>query len=128
MLWVLAALYVDAEAARSGEPGMGWFAAAMALLALFVGHGEGGVHLPSEPVVEIDAQPIASWYLVVLAGTWLAWPRSLASYVGLRGARARPRCCAAILGAAAGLRRDQPPGVGKIICCSGSFSRQCSSA
>lgn len=90
MLWVLAALYVTLRL-RDHEPGMGWFAAAMALQALFIGHNER--HLPSEPVW-ID-QPIAAWYIVILAGIGCLAP-GLASYVGLRG-RARTRVLCVIL-------------------------------
>ena len=89
MLWVLAALYATLNL-RDHEPGMGWFAAAMALLALFVGHNER--HLPAEPVWINAAN---GWYLVVLSGIGCLAP-GLASYVGVRG-RARTRVLSAIL-------------------------------
>jgi len=81
MLWVLATLYATLKL-RDHEPGMGWFAAAMALLALFVGHNER--HLPVEPLWINTAN---GWYLVVLTGIGCLAP-GLASYVGLHG-RAR---------------------------------------
>jgi signal transduction histidine kinase len=89
MLWVLAALYATLKL-RDHEPGMGWFAAAMALLALFVGHNER--HLPTEPLWINAAN---GWYLVVLSGIGCLAP-GLASYVGVRG-RARTRVLSAIL-------------------------------
>ena len=89
MLWVLAALYATLKL-RDHEPGMGWFAAAMALLALFVGHNER--HLPAEPLWINAAN---GWYLVVLSGIGCLAP-GLASYVGVRG-RARTRVLSAIL-------------------------------
>jgi len=68
---------------------MGWFAASMALQALFVGNN--ARHLPDEPIW-INAN---AWYAVVLAAIGCLVP-GLASYVGLQG-RARPRVMAAIL-------------------------------
>ncbi|HEY6356559.1 MAG TPA: hypothetical protein VIY30_18910, partial [Burkholderiaceae bacterium] len=89
MLWVLAALYATLKL-RDHEPGMGWFGAAMALQALFVGHNER--HLPAEPLWINAAN---GWYLVILSGIGCL-ARGLASYVGVRG-RARTRVLSAIL-------------------------------
>lgn len=81
LLWVLAVLYATLRR-RDHEPGMGWFAAAMALLALFIGNN--AQHLPTQPVWVEGA---GGWYLLALAGIGCLAP-GLADYVGLRG-RAR---------------------------------------
>jgi len=86
LLWVLAALYATLKV-RDHEPGMGWFAMAMALMAVYVGNNER--HLPNEP---IWVSAVHGWLLVVLSGTGCLVP-GFASYVGLHGrARTRASC------------------------------------
>jgi signal transduction histidine kinase len=81
LLWVLAALYATLKV-RDHEPGMGWFAMAMALLALFIGNNER--HLPREPVW---LPAVHGWFFVLLSGAGCL-AAGLTSYVGLHG-RAR---------------------------------------
>ncbi|HSW24788.1 MAG TPA: ATP-binding protein, partial [Burkholderiaceae bacterium] len=89
LLWVLVALYVTLQR-RDHEPGMGWFAAAMLLFALFVGNNTR--HLPTDPVW---LEGTRGWYLVVLLGI-ACLGAGLTHYVGLRG-RARAWVLAAIV-------------------------------
>lgn len=88
LLWVLAVLYATLQR-RDQEPGMSWFAAAMALMALFTGNN--ARHLPDEPIW-INAN---AWYFLILTGIGCLAP-GLASYVGLHG-RAYGRVLAAIV-------------------------------
>ena len=85
LLWVMAVLYATLKL-RDHEPGMGWFAVAMALMAVFVGNNER--HLPTEPVW---LSAVHGWFLVILAGIACLVP-GFARYVGLHG-RARTRRC-----------------------------------
>ena len=78
LLWVLAALYATLNL-RDHERGMGWFACAMALLALFIGNNER--HLPTGPVW---LSAVHGWWFVLLAGL-ACLAAGLTSYVGLRG-------------------------------------------
>ncbi|HEY6513393.1 MAG TPA: HAMP domain-containing sensor histidine kinase [Burkholderiaceae bacterium] len=89
LLWVLAALYVTLQR-RDHEPGMGWFAAAMVLFALFVGNN--ARHLPTDPVW---LEGTRGWYLVVLSGI-ACLGVGFTHYVGLQG-RARAWVLAAIV-------------------------------
>ncbi len=89
LLWVLAALYATLRL-RDHEPGMGWFALAMALMAVFVGNN--ARHLPSQPVW-ITAN--GGWFLLILAAIGCLCA-GLTHYVGLQG-RARILLLAVLL-------------------------------
>jgi signal transduction histidine kinase len=79
LLWVLAVLYAHLQR-RDHEPGAGWFAAAMALLALYIGNNER--HLPIEPV-SIPSGTVV-WLGALLAGI-ACLGIGLSHYVGLHG-------------------------------------------
>ncbi|HEX6722842.1 MAG TPA: HAMP domain-containing sensor histidine kinase [Burkholderiaceae bacterium] len=81
LLWVLAALYATLKL-RDHEPGMGWFAWAMALMALFVGNNTR--HLPTEP---IWLSQTGGWFLLILVAIGCLCS-GLTGYVGMQG-RAR---------------------------------------
>ena len=83
LLWVLAALYATLHL-RDREPGAGWFVAAMALFALFIGNNER--HLPTAPTWAVADGPFG-WFTVVRVGI-VCLGIGLVDYVGLRG-RAR---------------------------------------
>jgi signal transduction histidine kinase len=83
LLWVLAALYATLHL-RDREPGAGWFVAAMALFALFIGNNER--HLPTAPTWAV-ADGTYGWFTVVRVGI-VCLGIGLVDYVGLRG-RAR---------------------------------------
>jgi len=89
LFWVLAALYTTLKV-RDHEPGMGWFAMAMALFALFVGNNER--HLPTEPVW---LSAVNGWWFVVVSGIGCL-AAGLTAYVGLRG-RARALVLVAVV-------------------------------
>src|SRR5262252_5102352 len=77
LLWVLAGLYAILRV-RDQETGTGWFAAAMALFALFIANNER--HLPTEPVW---VTPVAfGWFLIAAAGIGCLG-LGLVDYVGL---------------------------------------------
>ena len=83
LLWILTALYAMLHL-RDREPGAGWFAAAMALFALFIGNNEH--HLPTAPTWAV-ADGAYGWFTVLRAGI-VCLGIGLVDYVGLRG-RAR---------------------------------------
>src|SRR5262245_56242241 len=82
LLWILAGLYAVLHV-RDREPGAGWLAAAMALLALFIGYNER--HLPTEPVWASGAT--YGWFTLAMGGI-ACLGVGLVGYVGLHG-RAR---------------------------------------
>jgi signal transduction histidine kinase len=83
LLWILTALYATLHL-RDREPGAGWFAAAMALFALFIGNNER--HLPIAPTWAV-ADGAHGWFTVLRVGI-VCLGIGLIDYVGLRG-RAR---------------------------------------
>ena len=83
LLWILTALYAMLHL-RDREPGAGWFAAAMALFALFIGNNER--HLPTAPTWAV-ADEAYGWFTVLRVGI-VCLGIGLIDYVGLRG-RAR---------------------------------------
>lgn len=90
LLWVLAALYATLHL-RDHEPGMGWFAVSMALMAVFIGNN--ARHLPTEPMW-LSAS--GGWFLVILVAI-ACLCCGLTRYVGMRG-RARTVVLALLLG------------------------------
>jgi signal transduction histidine kinase len=91
LLWILAALYASLHL-RDREPGAGWFAAAMALFALFIGNNER--HLPTAPTWAV-ADGAYAWFTVLRLGI-ACLGIGLVEYVGLRG-RARHLVIAGVL-------------------------------
>ncbi|MES2960649.1 MAG: hypothetical protein V4792_20840, partial [Pseudomonadota bacterium] len=89
LLWVLAALYGTLKL-RDHEPGMGWFAWAMALMAVFVGNN--ARHLPTEPTW---VSAVGGWFLVILIAIGCLCV-GLTLYVGMQG-RARTMVLALLL-------------------------------
>ena len=89
LLWVLAVLYATLKL-RDHEPGMGWFAWAMALMALFVGNNTR--HLPTEPTW---LSATGGWFLVILVAIGCLCC-GLTHYVGMQG-RARTTALALLL-------------------------------
>ncbi len=83
LTWILAALYAMLHL-RDREPGAGWFAAAMALFALFIGNNER--HLPTAPTWAVS-DGAYGWFTVVRVGI-VCLGVGLVDYVGLRS-RAR---------------------------------------
>jgi signal transduction histidine kinase len=83
LLWILTALYATLHL-RDHEPGAGWFAAAMALFALFIGNNER--HLPTAPTWAV-ADGAYGWFTVLRVGI-VCLGIGLVDSVGLRG-RAR---------------------------------------
>jgi signal transduction histidine kinase len=89
LLWVLALLYATLKL-RDHEPGMGWFALSMTLMALFVGNNER--HLPTGPTW---LSPNGGWFLVILVAIGCLCV-GLTHYVGMPR-RARSAVLAALL-------------------------------
>lgn len=91
VLWILTALYVTLHL-RDREPGAGWFAAAMALFALFIGNNEH--HLPTAPTSAVSNDAYG-WFTVLRLGI-VCLGIGLVHYVGLRG-RARVLAIAGVV-------------------------------
>src|SRR5215831_14478752 len=90
LLWALAALYAHLHQ-RDRETGAGWFAAAMALLALYIGNNER--HLPTDPLWVSSNMVV--WYGALMAGI-ASLSIGLSRFVGLHG-RSRALVIAAVV-------------------------------
>jgi signal transduction histidine kinase len=90
LLWILTLLYAHLSL-RDREPGAGWFAAGMALLALYIGNNER--HLPADPVWVSSVMMV--WYGVVIAGV-ACLGVGLCMFVGMKD-RARGLALTAVL-------------------------------
>ncbi len=113
LLWILTALYGMLHV-RVREPGAGWFAAAMALFALYIGNNEH--HLPMAPTWAVD-DAAYGWFTVLRVGI-VCLGVGLVDYVGMRG-RTRvlaivgvvvPVVAVALLDAGVSLLQWQVPG------------------